>query len=173
MISPGRRDVVQPAVEEQIRQQQVESEIARLREKEATEGKSEPDKPLLRKIATITTMDQPSGAGGGGAVAALVPPVPAPRRDSRATPVQKPVTASTAAAAGVAAPTLTASTPTIEGVKTRNPKLASMMAMIGSEEPKGGQLFAGQTMTPEVPRHKVTTIMSQTEAEIESREKNE
>ncbi len=49
-------------------------------------------------------------------------------------------------------------------------QLANMMAMMGNE-PSKGTLFAGQVMTPEVPRHShKQTVMSQTAAEIDRRE---
>jgi len=174
-LSSQGRDVVQPALQEMLRQQQVEAEIARLKEEaekgtghgslapHMSTGEERVEKPLLRKIATLTS--EP------GAKPPVVAPVPAPRRDSRATPVQKPVAVP---GPSVAAPTAASGGPEPEGLKTevlktRNPKLANMMAMIGNEESKGG-LFADQTMTPDVPRHKVTTVMSQTNAEIEKRE---
>ena len=149
--------MVQPSLEAHLRQQQIDAEIARLKEKDAGDGKAEPEKPLLRKIQTLTV--EPAGGGGGvggvgggagGASSAsaggLVAPVPAPRRDSRATPVAVP------AVQTAQKPTLVDSTPSIDAVKTRNPKLANMMAMIKTEDPKGGQLFAGQVNTPDVRR---------------------
>ena len=123
-------------MEEQIRQQKIDAEIARLKEKEGAEVKPEVEKPLLRKIVDQVGSSSSNGPSSSAAAATtLQAPIPAPRRDSRATPVQKPVVS-------------VSETPHIEGVKTRNPKLASMMAMINSEDPKGGQMFAGQTMTP-------------------------
>jgi hypothetical protein len=164
-LSRQSREVVQPAVQELLHQQQVEAEIARLKEEggpgslapHMSTGEERVEKPLLRKIATLTgdaPTKQPAAA-----------PVPAPRRDSRATPVQKPAVAPGQAASGTAEPEPLKA----EALKARNPKLANMMAMIGTEDSKGG-LFADQTMTPEVTRHKTTTVMSQTNAEIEKRE---
>jgi hypothetical protein len=56
-----------------------------------------------------------------------------------------------------------------KSAKTRNPKLANMMAMMGVEESKG-TLFADQQMTPEVPRHKTSTKLAQAEQVIHEAE---
>jgi hypothetical protein len=166
-LSRQSREIVQPALQEKLHQQQVEAEIARRKEEggsgslapQMSTGEERVEKPLLRKIATLTadpTSKQP-----------VVAPVPAPRRDSRATPVQKLAAIPGQAASGTEPEPQKAA----EALKTRNPKLANMMAMMGNEESKGG-LFADQTMTPEVTRHKTTTVMTQTNAEIEKREQN-
>jgi hypothetical protein len=109
--------------EEHLRQQQVDAEIVRL--KEAAEGKTDHDKPLLRKIANLTesmgsTQQQQQQQQQQGSV-----PVPAPRRDSRAVPVQKP----TVVVPVVAKPPENEPLH-IETVKTRNPKLANMVHYI-------------------------------------------